>query len=74
MGKSRTKGYTTTGVILSCGFFIAEGGAQLVKINGEWLELAGRTLADYLADAGFDSGRVAVWCSIHSGIHLRAWG
>ena len=32
----------------------------MVKINGEWLELAGRTLADYLADAGFDSERVAV--------------
>ena len=32
----------------------------MVKINGEWLELAGRTLADYLADAGFDSKRVAV--------------
>ena len=32
----------------------------MVKINGEWLELTGRTLADYLADAGFDSRRVAV--------------
>ena len=32
----------------------------MVKINGEWLELTGRTLADYLADAGFDAKRVAV--------------
>lgn len=59
-GKGRTKGYTTTGVSLSCGLFAAKGGDGLVKINGEALDLAGRVLADYLAGAGYSLSRVAV--------------
>lgn len=32
----------------------------VVRINGTELDLAGRTLADYLAEAGFNLTRVAV--------------
>ncbi len=32
----------------------------MVKVNGEALDLAGRTLLDYLSRAGYDLGRVAV--------------
>ena len=32
----------------------------MVKINGEALEQAGRTLGEYLAGAGYDPARVAV--------------
>ena len=32
----------------------------MLKINGEELELAGTTLADYLASGDYDSRRVAV--------------
>ncbi len=32
----------------------------MVKINGEEMELAGKTLSAYLAEAGYDSGRIAV--------------
>lgn len=33
---------------------------RVVKINGTELDVAGRTLADYLAEAGFNLTRVAV--------------
>ena len=33
---------------------------RVVKINGTELDVAGRTLADYLAKAGFNLTRVAV--------------
>lgn len=32
----------------------------MVKINGEMLDLAGKTLAEYLVSAGFDPLRIAV--------------
>lgn len=32
----------------------------MVKINGEELNIAGKTVAEYLADNGFDVKRVAV--------------
>lgn len=32
----------------------------MVKINGELLDLAGKTLAEYLASADFDPLRIAV--------------
>ncbi|MBO5303243.1 MAG: sulfur carrier protein ThiS [Lachnospiraceae bacterium] len=32
----------------------------MVKINGENLDIAGRTLFEYLLDAGYDTGRIAV--------------
>lgn len=34
--------------------------ATMVKINGELLDIDGKTLAEYLSSAGFDSKRVAV--------------
>ena len=33
---------------------------QMVKINGEEVNAAGETLADYLARAGYPNGRIAV--------------
>ncbi|MCI8510362.1 MAG: sulfur carrier protein ThiS [Lachnospiraceae bacterium] len=35
----------------------------MVKINNEELDAAGRTLAEYLASAGYDSKRIAVECN-----------
>lgn len=32
----------------------------MVKINGEQLDMAGKTLTEYLADTNFDPGRIAV--------------
>lgn len=32
----------------------------MVKINGEELAIAGRTVAEYLAESGYDTKRVAV--------------
>ncbi len=32
----------------------------MVKINGDELDLAGRILSDYLAEAGYDPKRIAV--------------
>ena len=32
----------------------------MVKVNGIELNLAGRTLADYLAEGSYDPGRIAV--------------
>lgn len=32
----------------------------MVKINGEFLDIDGKTLAEYLTAAGFDQRRVAV--------------
>ena len=37
-----------------------KGGCGLVKVNGTPLPLAGRSLAAYLGEAGFDPDRVAV--------------
>lgn len=56
----RTKGYTTAGVVLSCGFFCCKGGEKVVKINGEEQNLAGRLLSDCLVEAGYNLTRVAV--------------
>lgn len=59
--KSRMKGYTTAGVLLSCGLFVVrKGGDDLIKINGEALDLGGRILSDYLAGSNFDPARIAV--------------
>ena len=35
------------------------GGAGMVKINGTELDIAGRTLAQHLAEAGYDEKRIA---------------
>lgn len=32
----------------------------MVKINGEQLNIAGKTITDYLLSAGFDTQRIAV--------------
>ena len=32
----------------------------MVKVNGEELDLAGKTVAEYLSAANYDSGRIAV--------------
>lgn len=32
----------------------------MVKVNGEWLDIAGKTLAEYLAASDFDPKRIAV--------------
>lgn len=32
----------------------------MVKINGEQLDMAGKTLTEYLASTNFDPGRIAV--------------
>ena len=41
-------------------FLLLKEERYVVKINGTELDLAGRTLADYLAEAGFNLTRVAV--------------
>lgn len=35
----------------------------MVKINGEELNIAGKTLADYLQAANYDQKRIAVECN-----------
>lgn len=35
----------------------------MVKINGEELNVAGKTIAEYLADTNYDSNRIAVECN-----------
>lgn len=35
----------------------------MVKINGEELNAAGKTIAEYLAAANYDSKRIAVECN-----------
>ena len=32
----------------------------MVKINGEYLDIAGKTVAEYVHDAGYDTQRIAV--------------
>lgn len=32
----------------------------MVKVNGEMLDIAGKTLAEYLAGTDYDTGRIAV--------------
>lgn len=46
-------------------FFSAakEGGAKMVKVNGEELDIAGKTLAEYLAENDYDPRRIAVECN-----------
>ena len=39
--------------------FIA-GGANMVKVNGAELNIAGKTVAEYLASTNYDPGRIAV--------------
>lgn len=34
----------------------------MVKINGEWQDVAGQTLAEYLANTSYDGKRIAVEC------------
>lgn len=35
----------------------------MIKVNGEMLDIAGKTLADYLATTDYDSKRIAVECN-----------
>ena len=39
---------------------VPKEGNAMVKINGESLDVAGKTLADYLAQADYDLQRIAV--------------
>ena len=41
-------------------FLLQEGGNRLLKLNGTERDLAGRILADCLAEAGYNLARVAV--------------
>jgi sulfur carrier protein len=41
-------------------FFVVFGGVFMVKINGEELNIAGKTVAEYLADAHYDPKRIAI--------------
>ena len=40
--------------------FVFSGGVFMVKINGEELDVAGKTIAEYLATTNFDPKRIAV--------------
>ena len=33
---------------------------KMVKVNGEYLDIAGKTITEYLADASYDIRRIAV--------------
>ena len=44
-------------------FFVVFGGVFMVKINGEKLNVAGKTIAEYLATTNYDSKRIAVECN-----------
>lgn len=39
---------------------IIVGGVKMVKVNGECLDIAGKTLAQYLAITNYDSKRIAI--------------
>ena len=41
-------------------FFVVFGGVFMVKINGEEQNLAGKTVAEYLATTNYDPKRIAV--------------
>ena len=41
-------------------FFVCLGGDDMVKINGEKMEVAGMTLTQYLATTKFDPQRIAI--------------
>lgn len=41
-------------------FFVVLGGVFMVKINGEELNVAGKTLSEYLATTNYDPKRIAV--------------
>ena len=41
-------------------FFVVFGGVFMVKINGVELNLAGKTVAEYLANTNYDPKRIAV--------------
>ena len=36
------------------------GGKAMIKINGKEFDIAGKTLADHLADTNYDLGRIVV--------------
>lgn len=44
-------------------FFILQGVKIMVKINGKELDLAGKTLAEYLETTDYDPKRIAVECN-----------
>ena len=44
-------------------FFVVFGGVFMVKINGEELNIAGKTVAEYLATTNYDSKRIAIECN-----------
>lgn len=39
------------------------GRNRMVRINGEELDIAGKTVAEYVAQAGYDPQRIAVECN-----------
>jgi len=41
-------------------FFVGKDVKNVVKINGCELDIAGKTLAEYLASTAYDRGRIAV--------------
>ena len=44
-------------------FFVVFGGVFMVKINGKELNIAGKTVAQYLATTSYDPKRIAVECN-----------
>lgn len=40
--------------------FVVFGGKRMVKVNGENLDIAGKTLEEYLAGTEYDARRIAV--------------
>ena len=59
---SRTKGYTTAGVLLRAAFFrdFLRSVIFLVQINGQKVDCAGKTIAAYLQEQGYDNTRIAI--------------
>ena len=47
-------------VLVLQGKLRSKGGDRMVKINGEFLDMAGKTLAEYLSATQYDPKRIAV--------------
>ena len=48
------------GKTLKLGFLIFFGGEDVIKVNGVEVDIAGKTLSQYLASTDYDSRRIAV--------------
>ena len=47
-------------VLVPQGKLRSKGGDRMVKINGEFLDMAGKTLAEYLSATQYDPKRIAL--------------